>query len=178
MRSGWVVGAVVAAGLVGAAPAARGQAGSTPNTLKLEKSQASPKAKVADLAWLTGRWVGEFMGGRGEEIFAPPEGDTMIGMFRLVRDGKIVFSELIYIVEEEGSLVLKLKHFDRELKGWEEKDVVRAFPLVKRTESEAYFDGITYRKEGPDGMRFFVAVRQKNGEIQELEGRHKKVGLN
>jgi hypothetical protein len=177
MRSGWAV-AGLTLGLLWPAPAARAQAGSTPNTLKLEKSQSSPKARLEDVAWLTGRWVGEFMGGRGEEVFSPPEGDTMIGMFRLVRDGKIVFSELIYIVEEEGSLVLKLKHFDRELKGWEEKDVVRAFPLVKRTETEAYFDSITYRKEGVDGMRFFVAVRQKNGEIQELEGRHKKVGLN
>ena len=28
-------------------------------------------AGLADVAWLTGRWVGEFMGGRGEEVFAP-----------------------------------------------------------------------------------------------------------
>lgn len=176
MRSTGTVVALAVAGLLWAthAPA---QAGSTPNTLKADKSQSAPKARLADVAWLTGRWVGEFMGGRGEEVFAPPQGDTMIGMFRLVRDGKIVFSELIYIVEEEGSLVLKLKHFDRELKGWEEKDVVRAFPLVKRTENEAYFDSITYRKDGADGMRFFVAVRQKNGEIQELEGRHHRAAL-
>jgi hypothetical protein len=58
MRSGRTVGAVVLA-LLGAASAARAQVGNTPNTLKLEKSERSP-----------------FMGGRGEEVFAPPEGET------------------------------------------------------------------------------------------------------
>ena len=176
MRKGWAVAAVLL-GAVLATPAARAQVGNTPNTLKLAKTESSPKARIADMAWLTGRWVGDFMGGKGEEVFAPPQGDTMIGMFRLVKDGKITFSELIYIVEEEGTLVLKLKHFDRELKGWEEKDVVRAFPLVKLTENEAYFDSITYRRDG-DEMRFFVAVRQKNGEITELEGRHRRAACN
>ena len=176
MRSGSAVAAAFL-GIFLAAPVARGQLANTPNTLKLGKTESSPRARIADVAWLAGRWVGDFMGGRGEEVFAPPQGDTMIGMFRLVKDGKIVFSELIYIVEEGGTLVLKLKHFDRELKGWEEKDVVRAFPLVKLTETEAYFDSITYRREGSEGMRFFVAVRQKNGEIQELEGRHRRAAI-
>jgi hypothetical protein len=158
-------------------PGARAQVIHRPNTLKAATGASSPRARIGDLAWLAGRWTGDFMGGTAEEVFAPPQGDTMIGMFRLVKDGRIVFSELIDIVEEEGSLVLKLKHFDRELKGWEEKDVARVFPLVRRTETEAYFDSITYRRDG-DGMRFFVAVRQKNGELQEMESRHRRAPLN
>jgi len=100
---------------------ARAQAPHTPNTLRLTNRENSPKARIEDVAWLAGRWTGDFSGGAGEEVFAPPAGDSMIGMFRLVKEGRIVFSELIYIVEEEGSLVLKLKHFDRDLKGWEER---------------------------------------------------------
>lgn len=153
---------------------ALGQAVHTPNILKLTKKENAAKARIGEVAWLAGRWIGEFSGGTGEEVFAPPAGDSMLGMFRLVKDGRIVFSELITIVEEEGSLVLK--HFDRNLKGWEEKDVVREFPLIRLTEREAYFDSITYQREG-DEMRFFVAVRQKNGELQELAGRHRQAAL-
>lgn len=156
---------------------ALGQAVHTPNTLKLTKKENAAKARIGEVAWLAGRWIGEFSGGTGEEVFAPPAGDSMLGMFRLVKDGRIVFSELMTIVEEDGSLVLKLKHFDRDLKGWEEKDVVRKFPLIKLTEREAYFDSITYQRDG-DELRFFVAVRQKNGEFQELSGRHRKAALN
>jgi hypothetical protein len=34
----------------------------------------------------------------------------MMGMFRLVKDGKVVFYEFLTLVEHEGSLLLKLKH--------------------------------------------------------------------
>jgi hypothetical protein len=175
MRLGWFFPvALLGIGISGLE--AQAQATHTPNTLKLSSRENPPKARIGDVAWLAGRWTGEFSGGAGEEVFAPPAGDSMIGMFRLVKEGRIVFSELIYIVEEAGSLVLKLKHFDRDLKGWEEKDVAREFPLVKLTEKEAYFDSITYRRVG-DEMRFFVAVRQKNGQVQELAGHHRLAAL-
>ena len=40
------------------------------------------------------------------------------------------FYEICTIVEENNSLVLKLKHLNRDLTGSEEKDEVRAFPLA------------------------------------------------
>jgi Domain of unknown function (DUF6265) len=41
-----------------------------------------------------------------------------------------------------------LKHFHSDLKGWEEKDAVRAFPLIKIAPGEIYFDGMAYKKTG------------------------------
>ena len=73
MRKGWAVAAVLL-GAVLTTPVARAQVGNSPNTLKLAKRESSPKARIADMAWLAGRWVGEFMGGKGEEVFAPPQG--------------------------------------------------------------------------------------------------------
>ena len=40
-----------------------GSAGSTPNTMKLAPGARSPAATIDDVAWLSGRWEGEFLGG-------------------------------------------------------------------------------------------------------------------
>jgi hypothetical protein len=112
--------------------------------------------------------VGEGLGGTVEEVWAPPLGDTMMGMFRLVQDGKLVFSELCFIVEENGSLVLKLKHFDPGFKGWEEKDAYVSFPLVKLSVTEAYFEGLTLRRKADGTLEGFVAIKdKKSGETHE-----------
>ena len=63
----------------------------------------------------------------------------MQGIFTLSREGELTFSEAMTLVEEEGSLVLKVKHFTPEFVGWEEKDGFVSFPLVGLGENEAYF---------------------------------------
>src|SRR5687767_15714011 len=45
-----------------------------------------PRATIADMAWLAGRWTGDGLGGRTEEIWSPPDAGTMMGTFRLIRD--------------------------------------------------------------------------------------------
>src|SRR5262245_29835909 len=79
-----------------AVQSAAAQSHQTANTLKLDKPENAPKARASDLAWLSGRWLGAGLGGTTEEVWAPPVGDQMIGMFRLVKDGKIVFSEICF----------------------------------------------------------------------------------
>ena len=59
----------------------------TPNTLKLKEGAESPKAKIADLDWYVGRWVGKGFGGDLEENIGPAMGNSMIGSFRMVQDG-------------------------------------------------------------------------------------------
>jgi hypothetical protein len=144
-------------------------------TMRLKEGAERPKAKVADLAWLEGRWVGKGLGGTVEEVWTPPLGDSMMGMFRLVKDGKVVFSEHCFITEVDGSILLKLKHFDRELKGWEDKDASVKFPLAKLEPNTAYFDGATFRRSGDDTLQVFVAIRnKKTGEVREEEFRYQR----
>jgi hypothetical protein len=152
---------------------ALGQSKQTANTLKLDHEGNRPRARVTDLAWLQGHWIGEGLGGTTEEIWSPPLGNSMMGMFRLVKDGKVVFSELLFIVEDQDSLNLKLKHFDADFKGWEEKDVSRKFGLVKREGNTAFFDGMTIRKRDDGTLQAFVAIRRKSGEIIEEEFRYR-----
>ena len=95
---------------------------------------AAPPATLADVAWLQGSWEGEGIeGAPALEAYAPAAGGQMVGHFRqLNKDGTVMFYELITIVEEGGSLAYRLKHFNADLTGWEEKGKVVSFPLIDR----------------------------------------------
>jgi hypothetical protein len=90
----------------------------------------------------------------------------MPGMFRLVKDGAVVFYELLAIVEKGGSLELRLKHFGPDLAGWEEKDKVLAFPLSEKSEGRLRFGGIAYERTEA-GMRCVVSMRGKDGAVRD-----------
>jgi Domain of unknown function (DUF6265) len=149
------------------APSAVGQSRQSANTLKLDRPENQPKARVADLAWLEGTWAGTGLGGTVEETWSHPLGDNILGMFRLVKDGKVVFCELFAVIEVNGTLVAKVKHFDGKLVGWEEKDAAVNFPLVRLTPTEVNFDGLTYRKTDDGNLVAYVVIHRKNGETKE-----------
>ncbi len=88
---------------------------------------------VADLGWFTGAWEGELEGGRIEEHWSAPAGSNVMGMFRYVKDGKVVFYELMAIDQEAEGPVLRIKHFHGDLTGWEEKGEVVEFRCIAAT---------------------------------------------
>jgi len=63
------------------------------------------KGAMADLAWLTGAWVGTRNGRSIEERWSPPLGGAMLGVSRTVRREQMVGFEYLRIVERDGSLV-------------------------------------------------------------------------
>jgi hypothetical protein len=142
--------------------------GVTPNTLKLGEEAFRPRASLGDVAWLAGRWNGTGLGGATEETWSAAAGGSMMGMFRLVKGEAVVFYEFFVLVEEAGSLLLKLKHFNADLTGWEERADAVTFRLVKVTPDGIWFDGLTYRREGSDTLRAFVAIRNRaDGSVRE-----------
>ena len=145
------------------------QSQNTENTLKLDDPADRPKAKVKSLAWLAGYWRGEGSLGAAEEIWMPPSHGTMAGAFKVVRENQPYFYEFVEISEEEGSLTLKVKHFNANLHGWEEKDSFVTFPLVKLGAGEAYFSGLTYRRTSDTELRAYVAIQQEDGRLEEIE---------
>lgn len=115
----------------------------------LAEGQASPPATVDDVSWLAGRWIGEGLGGCSEENMAPPVGGQMMGMFRQTKaDGSLWFYEFYTIAPKGDSITLRLKHFNPDLTGWEEKDGFVEFPLVAIEKGAVYFDGLTYQRSG------------------------------
>jgi hypothetical protein len=153
---------------------ARAQERLTEHTLKLSAGERSPAATIADMAWLAGHWVGEGLGGLIEEVWSPPRNGVMIGMFRLVRDGKPVFYELLTLAEEKGSLMIRLKHFNADLTGWEEKDKTIDFPFITKADGVVHFDGLAWRPEGEDAMTIYLAIR-RDGNIREEKFRIRRV---
>ena len=127
-----------------------------------------PKATLADFGWLTGHWTGPALGGLSEEVWSDANGGSMMGMYRLVKDGRIVFYELLTLVEEGDSVVLRLKHFNADLTGWEEKAEVREFPLVSLTPTEAAFDGMTFDHSQANRLAVRLLIGdKKTGKVRE-----------
>jgi hypothetical protein len=135
----------------------------TEHTLKLDDDAERPEADIDRVSWMSGAWKGDGLGGAVEEVWSDPSVGTMVGMFKLMREGKPTMYELELIVEEEGSLTWKVRHFGSDFTAWEEKDEFVSFPLVKLTEDGAYFNGLTVLKNGEDGLSVYLAMPTEDG---------------
>ena len=139
----------------------------TEHTMKLAAGQAPSPASVNDMAWLAGRWLGEGMGGQSEEAWGPIYQGRMLGTFTHSEGGKPVFHEFMIVMEVDGKLVVRLKHFNPDLTGWEEKDKFVDFKFVAKKDGAMYFNGLTYMPDGKDGLKIYVALRKKDGTLHE-----------
>lgn len=119
-----------------------------------------PPARIADVSWLVGAWEGEGLGGTVDEVWSPAAGGAMVGHFRLVRDGKPVFYEILTILEIDGSLEMRLKHVNPDMTGWEEKANFITFRLAKLDETGAYFGAFSFIRKGPDHLEGVLRMRQ------------------
>jgi hypothetical protein len=140
----------------------------TPNTFKESADTKSPPATLDDMRWFAGHWTGSGLGGFTEETWTAPAAGAMLGTFRLIKEEKPVFYEFLTLVEHEDSLLLRLKHFNPDLTGWEEKGDSIKFRLLKISPDEVAFDGLTIHREGADKLRIFLAIRSRtDGSVRE-----------
>ena len=103
------------------------------------EGQSTHKEALKPLAFLSGRWVSEKGAEMQEENWSPVSGNSMVGTFRIVSEGKPIFYEF-WAVEVDGDRpVLKLKHFNADLAGWEEKNSSTRMPLLSNAEDDAVF---------------------------------------
>ena len=138
----------------------------TENTLRLDTAEMRPTASIEDMAWYAGHWVGSGFGGVVEENFAPVLGGVMVGTFRMVMEDGPSFYEMLLIEPDRNSLVYKVKHFDPDFTGWEEKDSYVSFPLIKIEENRYYFEGLTIEYKGKN-CTHYLAMKQKDGTYKE-----------
>jgi len=144
------------------------------NTISKEKYSKLPPATLENVKWLAGHWRGEAFGGITEEIWSPPLGGSMMCAFRLIKDNKVDFYELCTIVEDNNTLLLRIKHFHPDLKGWEDKDVTVDFPLVKVTNDRLYFEDFTIEKVSPNEINMYVVI-QSSGKESEVKFNYKRI---
>ena len=127
-----------------------------------KKSQKGMRSfNINDFSWLAGHWKGDGFGGVSEEIWAQPVDGTMMGMYRHVKEGKLVFYEFL-LLDKDG---MRLKHFNPDLKGWETKDEFVAFPKVEYSPNKLVFKGLIFEKKSDTEME--IRLRMKRGEKME-----------
>ena len=144
-----------------------GQAAQEPFHARRLGDQPSPPAKLAEIAWLQGRWIGDGLGGLNEEVWSPPRGGVMMGMYRLLKEDKPVFYEFLTIVEENGTLAMRLKHFNPDFTGWEEKAGFVTFKLVAVEPRAVHFNGLSFVRESDDELRIYLILKDKEGKSRE-----------
>ena len=141
----------------------------TEHTLRLAPGQASPPATIADAAFLVGHWNGNGLGGTFEEVWTAPKNGVMVGMYRgLKADGAPNFYELLTIRETAGSIEVRLRHFNPDMTGWEEKAEFVTMPFVARRDGIVHFDGMAFQVTAPDTMTCYLAIEnKKDGSVRE-----------
>ncbi len=130
--------------------------------------------KLENISWISGNWKGEAFGGVVEENWSEPSGGSMMATFKLINDGKVSFYEIEIIREINNTLVLQLKHFNNDLKGWETKDETVDFPLERITENRVEFEGMTFEKVSATKMTIYVDIKQKDGSVEIVKFNYTK----
>lgn len=139
---------------------------------KIIEGPLSPQLK--NIEWISGNWKGEAFGGETEENWSKPSGGSMMAAFKLIKDGEVVFYEIEIIKEVENSLILQLKHFNNDLKGWETKDETVDFPLKEITSDKVVFEGMTFEKINEKEMNVYVDMHKKDGSVETLKFNYTK----
>ena len=165
MRIGNLAGAAAVVALL-LSSAAFAQSPRTEHTFKLDDPDVRPPATLEDVSWLVGSWEGEAFGSTFEEVWNPPSAGSMVGFFKVISDDQVSFYELLLLVEEEGSLSLKVKHFNPDFTAWEEKGDYVDFRFVKADENAIHFSGISFYRISDNEMHGYIVMR-KGDEVRE-----------
>ncbi len=146
---------------------AHAQSARTEHTYQLDDPANQPTATLEDVSWLVGDWVGTAFGAQIEEVWNPPSAGSMVGLFKFFEE-EVGFYEIMLIVEEEGSLNLKVKHFNADFSAWEEKTEHLTFRLVAIEEDAIHFSGLSFYRTGPDEFVGYIAMRHGDEVREEM----------
>lgn len=153
-----VVGILIAcSGLAAASEELR-----TANTYGLGADGSRPAATLDDAAWLVGSWTGTAFGQRFEQVWNAPTAESMIGLFKLYGDDGVAFYEILLLTVDDGTLSLKVRHFNADFTAWEDKEEFVNFRLVRLRENELHFGGLSFYRRNDDRIDGYIVMR--NGD--------------
>jgi uncharacterized protein DUF6265 len=136
-----------------------------------QSGKSASDVKLDDLSFICGHNRGELDGTIIDEHWSEVGGDTMIGMFRQIKNGKAQMYEFLTIEQTPAGPVLRLKHFDPGLVGWEEKAQASSYPLISWKPNEAIFERpdkavrLTFRSTSKDTLDVVLEHPGKKTEI-------------
>ncbi|MCY3844032.1 MAG: DUF6265 family protein [Acidobacteria bacterium] len=129
-----------------------------------------PPAKVADLAWMTGYYKGDFgAGGTLEENWSQPSGSSIAALIRISDADATTVIELIVIEEEGDSLTLRLKQWARGMnplaEGFEVMELVEVGDqsVLFRNVGGGVIERLGYSLAGD---AFTISLKTDQGELE------------
>ena len=131
----------------------------TEHTFQLGEGEERPAATIDDAAWLAGSWTGTAFGKRFEEHWNPPSAGTMVGLFKLFDDEGVSFYEILLLTVDEGTLSLKVKHFNADFTAWEEKGDYVNFRLVGKDPDALHFGGISFYRRDENNIDGYIVMK-------------------
>lgn len=137
----------------------------------------TPGARIGDVAWMAGRWIGEGLGGTLEETWAPPVAGMMVGHFQLVKAGRPVFYELMQLHETSAGVDLRVRHVNPDFTAWEDKTTSVNFAFESVSATELRFRGLVFRREGPDAMSAVLRLRYGPDDVRDEALRYSRAPL-
>lgn len=146
--------------------------------LRADEVHQPARTSLASFEWLVGQWRGAGFGGEIEEVWVGPIDNAMQGMFRMVKADEVLFYELMTLVDDNGQVTLHVKHFDPDMRAWEEAQETAKFPLLRFDTGHFQFDGLTWTHDA-NRLVMHLRVTDKVGaeriEKIELERRSRLV---
>jgi hypothetical protein len=117
---------------------------------------ASKGGALADISFIQGHWKATNDGRAVEATWLAPDGDNMVGMMRMMKNGKASMYEILAYEQNPQGLISLVKHFNPGLIGVEEKDKQDRYKFVEASKERAIF-----QKEGED-LRILYEKRSPN----------------
>lgn len=141
------------------------------------------KATIKDLSFISGQWTVQHQWGDMEEVWSAPMGNNMMGSYRCVNEGKVVFYEFMAIEQIDSVPVLYLRHFGPGSIAWEEKDSAGTYPLVLLQKDKAQFrksDGstmLTFTRQSPTQLQIILDSKNGDGTLEKVVFDYRLKGL-
>ena len=142
-------------------PVASEEANRDPST----DSGKEHSAGLKSLAFMQGVWEGKSSSGAYvEEAWSSPQGDSLVGYCRFIKESRTTFYELLAVVRLADSTVLRMKHLNADFVPWADKDEAGDLKLISSSDSEATFDNgnknhhvkVVYKKTGTKSLHVDV----------------------
>jgi hypothetical protein len=110
--------------------------------LEIGNGSLADETNIDDFAFLAGFWRDTGFGRQSEEVWMPPANGRMFGIFSQYNDSELVFTEFMEITQEDSEFLLRLKHFNPDFSGWEEKTDYVTFRLESVSDNMTAFSGL------------------------------------
>lgn len=139
----------------------------TAHTYRLAEGEERPAATLDAAAFLVGTWHGTAFGEKAEETWSAPSGGTMVGTFKLFSGDEPSMYEIMLLSVDDGTLSLKVKHFNADFTAWEDKADYVNFRVVKVADRELHFGGLSFYLRDDGSLDVYLVMSTNDGIVEQ-----------